>query len=226
MTSKTKGYNSAAVPGEVFEEAGRTMEESERAIKYLEEAGVDMFNCDNGTYDAWFWAHPPVYMPLNCNLEEVQHIRKYTSKPVYCAGRMQMDVAEAAIAEKTIDGVAIGRQILVDEKYLTKLQEGKEKDIRPCIGCHNACLALSNYKGVGAEMMETTDNKYCALNPRAFEEKKYHSLPVAHPKKIVVIGGGIGGMEFAIQAAKRGHEVAIYEKTGRLGGVFLSLIHI
>ena len=220
VTSKTKGYNSAAVPGEVFEEAGRTMEESERAIKYLEEAGVDMFNCDNGTYDAWFWAHPPVYMPLNCNLEEVQHIRKYTSKPVYCAGRMQMDVAEAAIAEKTIDGVAIGRQILVDEKYLTKLQEGKEKDIRPCIGCHNACLALSNYKGVGAEMMETTDNKYCALNPRAFEEKKYHSLPVAHPKKIVVIGGGIGGMEFAIQAAKRGHEVAIYEKTGRLGGVF------
>lgn len=143
-----------------------------------------------------------VYMPLNCNLEEVQHIRKYTSKPVYCAGRMQMDVAEAAIAEKTIDGVAIGRQILVDEKYLTKLQEGKEKDIRPCIGCHNACLALSNYKGVGAEMMETTDNKYCALNPRAFEEKKYHSLPDSSSKKIVVIGGGIGGMEFAIQAAK------------------------
>ena len=220
VTSKTKGYNSAAVPGEVFEEAGRTMEESERAIKYLEEAGVDMFNCDNGTYDAWFWAHPPVYMPLNCNLEEVKHIRRFTDKPVYCAGRMQMETAEKEIAAGTIDGVAIGRQILVDECYLTKTKEGREEDIHPCIGCHNACLALATYKGVGAEMLESTDHRYCALNPRAFEEKKYTPIRAENLKKIAVIGGGIGGMEFAIQAAKRGHEVTLYEKSGRLGGVF------
>jgi len=220
VTSKTRGYNAAAVPGETFTEAGRTMEESERAIKYLEEAGVDLFNCDNGTYDAWFWAHPPVYMPLNCNLEEVKHIKQFTSRPVYCAGRMQMDTAEREIAAGTIDGVTIGRQILVDEEYLTKMRSGREAEVHPCIGCHNACLALATFKGVGAETLEATDHRYCALNPRAFEEKRYTPVPSAHPRKMAVIGGGIGGVEFAIQAARRGHNVTLYEKTGRIGGVF------
>ena len=72
VLSKTKGLNSGAVPGEDYVEVGRDTTESERAIRYLQEAGYDSFNCDNGTYDAWFWAHPPVYMPLNCNMEDVR----------------------------------------------------------------------------------------------------------------------------------------------------------
>lgn len=220
VTSKTIGFNQAAVPGEEFVEAGRDMEESERAIKLLEDAGVDVFSCDNGTYDAWFWAHPPVYMPLNCNLEEVKHIKKFTTKPVYCAGRMQADTAEEEIARHTIDGVAIGRQILTDECFLTKLQEGKEEEIRPCIGCHSGCLPIATYKGAGAESEEIEDHKYCALNPYAFEEKKYAPVRTEHPKKIAVVGAGIGGIEFAIQMAKRGHDVIVYEKSDRIGGVF------
>lgn len=220
VTSKTMAYNLAAVPGEVFEEGGRTMEESERAIRYLEDAGVDLFNCDNGTYDAWFWAHPPVYMPLNCNLEDVEHIRHFTTKPVYCAGKMQLDTAEQEIAAGRLDGVTIGRQILVDEQFLTKSREGKFEDIRPCIGCHNGCLNVTNFKGVGAETIEAKDHRYCALNSRAFEEKRYTPVQTAQPKKFAVIGAGIGGMEFAIQAAKRGHAVTLYEKTARTGGVF------
>ena len=62
------------------------MAESEKAIKYLGDMGYDMFNCDNGTYDAWYWAHPPVYMPDNCNYEDVAHIKNFTDKPVVCAG--------------------------------------------------------------------------------------------------------------------------------------------
>ena len=89
VRSMTRGFNQGAVPGEEFCEVGRTMEESERAIRILEEAGYDMFNCDNGTYDAWYWAHPPVYAPLNINLSYVEHIKRFTSKPVVCAGRMQ-----------------------------------------------------------------------------------------------------------------------------------------
>ena len=81
-----------------FEEFGRDMEESEKAIKYLEDAGYDMFNCDNGTYDAWYWAHPPQYMPDNCNLSYVEHIKKFTSKPVVCAGRMDPVKAAEEIA--------------------------------------------------------------------------------------------------------------------------------
>ena len=64
------------MPGEEYTEVGRDMEESERAAKYLQDAGYDMLNCDNGTYDAWYWAHPPGYMPENCNLEDVEHIKK------------------------------------------------------------------------------------------------------------------------------------------------------
>lgn len=73
------------------------MAESERAVKILEEAGYDMLNCDNGTYDAWYWAHPPQYMPNNCNLAEVEHIKNYCNIPVVCAGKMEPEVAAAEI---------------------------------------------------------------------------------------------------------------------------------
>ncbi|WP_455501540.1 oxidoreductase [Gemmiger sp.] len=224
VMSKTIDFNVGAVPGEEYKEAGRTMEESERAIKLLENAGVDMFDCDNGTYDAWYWPHPPVYMPLNCNLQDVEHIKNFTTKPVYCAGRMQMDVAEREIAAGGIDGVAIGRQFLCDEQYLTKLRSGDEADIRPCISCHNACFPIATFKDAGVEMDYKSygDPRICALNSRTFQEKKFTPTPAKHPKHIAVVGGGIGGMEFAIEASKRGHTVDLYEKSGELGGVFVA----
>lgn len=227
VTSKTIGFNIGAVPGETFTEAGRDMAESEIAIKLLEDAGVDMFNCDNGTYDAWFWAHPPVYMPLNCNLPEVRHIKKFTTKPVFCAGRMQLDAAAKEIAEGGLDGVSIGRQFLCDEQFLTKIREGQDEEVRPCISCHSGCFPLYHFKGVGAENAEAVsgsehETRTCALNSHTFAEKKYPAPPAAHAKHIAVIGGGIGGMEFAIEAQKRGHAVTLYEKSDRLGGAFIS----
>ena len=75
------------------------MEESEKAAKYLQDAGYDALDADNGTYDSWYWAHPPVYMPLNCNLPEVEHIKQFVDIPVICAGRMQAETAAQAIAE-------------------------------------------------------------------------------------------------------------------------------
>ena len=99
VVSKTKAWGKGAMPYETdFVEFGRDMAESEKAVKYLEDAGYDMFNCDNGTYDAWYWAHPPQYMPDNCNLEYVEHIKKFTSRPVVCAGRMDPVKAAEEIA--------------------------------------------------------------------------------------------------------------------------------
>lgn len=118
VVSKAKGYNQAALPGEDYVEAGRTMEESEQAIKLLREAGYDMFNCDNGTYDSWYWAHPPVYAPLNMNLSEAIHIKQFTDAPVVCAGRMQADVAAEAIRSGQIDVMGLGRQFLCDGEYV------------------------------------------------------------------------------------------------------------
>ena len=221
VCSMTRGFNQGAVPGEEFTEVGRSMEESERAIRMLEEAGYDMFNCDNGTYDAWYWAHPPVYAPLNMNLEYVEHIKQFTSKPVVCAGRMQPDAAAESIAAGRIDAMGLGRQLLCDPEYVTKLREGREADVRPCIACHGACLPFNGLNGKGTDIDPMhIEMGRCVLNPWTNNETKYSQKPAVHPKRIAVIGGGIGGMETAIQASKRGHTVDLYEKSGRLGGVF------
>ena len=78
------GWGKGIVPAAIgkIPEFGRDMEESEKAIKYLGDMGYDFFNTDNGTYDSWYWAHPPQYMPDNCNLEDVEHVKKFTEKPV------------------------------------------------------------------------------------------------------------------------------------------------
>ena len=221
VCSMTRGFNQGAVPGEAFTEVGRTMAESEQAIRILEKAGYDMFNCDNGTYDAWYWAHPPVYAPLNMNLEYVAHIKKFTTKPVVCAGRMQPDAAAEAIAAGRIDAMGVGRQLLCDPAYITKIKEGRLEDVRPCIACHGACLPFNGLNGKGTDIDPMhVEMGRCVLNPWTNNEKKYSKAPAKAPKRIVVVGGGIGGMECAIQAAFRGHKVDLYEKSDRLGGVF------
>ena len=221
VCSMTRGFNEGAVPGEVFTEVGRTLEESEQAIQILERAGYDMFNCDNGTYDAWYWAHPPVYAPLNMNLEYVAHIKKFTTKPVVCAGRMQPDAAAEAIAAGRIDAMGIGRQLLCDPKYITKIREDRPEDVRPCIACHGACLPFNGLNGKGTDIDPLhVEMGRCVLNPWTNNETKYSKAPAKAPKRIAVVGGGIGGMEVAIQASLRGHRVDLYEKSDRLGGVF------
>ena len=200
------------------------MEESEKAAKYLQDAGYDMLNADNGTYDSWYWAHPPMYMPLNCNLEDVAHIKKFVDIPVVCAGRMEPDVGAKAIEDGLIDGVGVARQFLADAEWVTKLIENRMEDIRPCICCHNACFNMSHYKG-GANAQSIYDASHiarCALNPTVMQSDKYKIEPAKKVKKIAVIGGGIGGMEAALVCAKRGHKVTLYEKSDKLGGIFIA----
>ena len=224
VVSKTKGFRMGALPGEKYVEVGRDMEESERAAKYLQDAGYDMLNCDNGTYDAWYWAHPPGYMPQNCNLEEVEHIKKFVDIPVVCAGRMTPEVAAKAIAEGKLDGMGVARQFLTDSSWVKKLMADKEEEIRPCICCHNGCFNLCHYNGVSndQDLGDAIHMARCALNPETMQSKKYYLKPAKKMKNIAVIGGGIGGMEVARVAAMRGHKVTIYEKSSELGGVFIA----
>ena len=224
VESKVKDFGVGAVPGEEYVEIGRDMEESEKAAKYLQDAGYDMLNADNGTYDSWYWAHPPMYMPLNCNLDDVAHIKKFVDIPVVCAGRMEPEVGAQAIKEGKIDAMGVARQFLADEEWITKLIENRLEDIRPCICCHNACFNMAHYKGVAnaQTIYDASHIARCALAPRVMQSDKYKLTPAANAKEIAVIGGGIGGMESAIVCAKRGHKVTLYEKSGRLGGVFIA----
>ena len=224
VESKVKGFRQGAVPGEVYTEVGRNMEESEKAAKYLQDAGYDMLNADNGTYDSWYWAHPPMYMPQNCNLEDVSHIKQFVDIPVVCAGRMEPDVAAAAIAEGKIDGMGVARQFLADGEWVTKLMEDRIEDIRPCICCHSGCFNFSSSKGHAntQDLTDTMGLARCAINAQTMQSKKHYIKPPRKVKMIDIIGGGIGGMETAIVCAKRGHFVTLYEKSSQLGGVFIA----
>ena len=224
VKSYTKTWGKGAVPGEEFVEWGRDMPESEKAIKYLGDAGYDFFNCDNGTYDAWYWAHPPQYMPDNCNLADVEHIKKFTDKPVACAGRMDPVKAAEEIAAGRLDAVAIARQNLVDPDWIIKIQEGREDEIKPCIRCHNGCFNFAKYKGT-ANIQGLEDSLHlgrCALTPSTMQHNRYKIVPTKHPKKVAIIGAGIGGVEAALVLKQRGHKPVIFEKTDRIGGLFLT----
>ncbi|MGP1588196.1 MAG: oxidoreductase [Treponemataceae bacterium] len=222
VVSKTKGFGKGALPGENYVEVGRDMTESEKAAKHLQNAGYDMLNCDNGTYDAWYWAHPPMYMDENCNLEDVSHIKKFVDIPVVCAGRMTAKAGANAIANGQLDGMGVARQFLADPEWVTKLMAGKEEDIRPCICCHNACFNMAHYNGVANDQI-LSDNKgmaRCAINPTTMQHKKYKIVKTRNPKKVAIVGAGIGGMEAARVLALRGHTPVIFEKGNKLGGVF------
>ena len=225
VVSKTKDWGKGAMPYEKdFKEFGRDMEESEKAIKYLADAGYDMFNCDNGTYDAWYWAHPPQYMPDNCNLEYVEHIKKFTDKPVVCAGRMDPVKAAEEIEAGKLDAVAIARQNLVDHDWIHKIKEGHEDEIKPCIRCHNGCFNMAKFAGT-PNVQHFNDSMHlarCALNPTTMQHTRYKIVPTKSPKKVAIIGGGIGGMECALVLKQRGHIPTIFEKTDELGGLFLT----
>ena len=224
VESKLKDFCYGAMPGEDYVEVGRNMEESERAAKYLQDAGYDMLNADNGTYDSWYWAHPPMYMPENCNLADVSHIKKFVDIPVVCAGRMDAEVGAKAVADGSIDAVGIARQFLVDPEWITKLIDNRLEDIKPCICCHAGCFNFSSSKGHAntQDLTDTMGLSRCALNPETMQSNKYKIQPAKKAKKIAVIGGGIGGMEAALVCAKRGHSVTLYEKSGELGGVFIA----
>ncbi len=224
VISKTKGFRQGALPGEEYTEVGRDMEESEKAAKYLQDAGYDCLNCDNGTYDAWYWAHPPIYMPENCNLADVEHIKKFVDIPVICAGRLDPRVAADSVKMGKLDGAGFARPFLADQAWVTKLMEGKEDEIRPCILCHNGCFNMCHYKGVpnDQDLSDSLHLARCAVNAETMQWNKHYIKKTSAPKTVHIIGGGIGGMEAARVLKLRGHNPIIHEKSDRLGGTFIA----
>ena len=224
VVSKTKGLRQGALPGESYTEVGRDMAESELAAKLLQDAGYDMLNCDNGTYDAWYWAHPPIYMPENCNLADVRHIRRFVDIPVVCAGRLTPEAAAEAIAAGELDGAGFARPFLADQAWVTKLMEDRREDIRPCILCHNGCFNMCHYKGVpnDQDLLDSLHLARCAVNAETMQKNRHYIRRTERSQTVAIIGGGIGGMEAARVLALRGHRPVIYERSDRLGGAFIA----
>ena len=209
IKSFIKDWRQGGLPAEEFKEAGRDTEEGLEAAKILEEAGYDAFNADAGSYDAWYWAHPPLYQEHGLYLPLTEKLKKVVTVPVIVAGRMEIpDLAAAAIAEGKADMVSLGRGLLADPYWPTKVLEEKIDRIRPCLACHDGC----------DERITLGRPLSCAVNPACGREKDYAIQPARELKSVMIIGGGVAGMEAARVAAIRGHSVSLYEKNYRLGG--------
>lgn len=209
IKSYIKALRQGGLPGEKFEELGRDVDEAIEAIKILQDAGYDAFDADAGTYDSWYWAHPPMYFEKGMYLPLARQIQGVSKIPVMVAGRMDdPQMAVNALNESIIDAVGLGRPLLTDPDYVNKLKTGHEQDIRPCLGCHDGCFGRLLQHGLGS----------CAVNPECGREFLVGIKKAETKKNVVVIGGGPGGMEAARVSAMRGHKVTLFEAKDRLGG--------
>ncbi len=201
---------------------GRTIEMTLDYMDNLVKAGVDMFDVDLGCYDNWWLPHPPAGMPAGCFLDVSKIVKDHFKEkgilsnagvevPVVAVGKLGYpDLAEQALRDGKCDMIMLGRPLLADPEWVNKAYAGDVDKIRPCIGCQEGCIN---------EFVEG-GHPQCAVNPRTGFEDVMPAIPPAtdKPKKIAVVGGGPGGIVFALTAAQRGHTVDLIEKSGELGG--------
>ncbi len=193
-------------------EGGREIEEGIAMAKILEEAGVDALHVDVGCYEAWYKAINTVYQPRKVQLPIAAEIKKHVSVPVLSQGKMQNPAdAEAALQEGKADMIGLGHMAIADPFWVQKVIKNETYNITPCIGC-NECL----YAGFSGKIM------HCAVNPHAFAEDYYPVEKGDPSKRVLVIGGGPGGIMAALTAEERGMQVELWEKRNVLGGLLLA----
>lgn len=212
LKSMIKDWRVGALPGEEFVEKGRDIEEGLEAAKLLESYGYDALDTDVGTYDAWWWSHPPMYQEKGLYRKFCEMVKKVVQVPVFCAGRMDNpEMALEAIDNGVCDVIDLGRPLLADPDYVNKLRSNRIKEIRPCISCQEGCMGrIQEYSMIN-----------CAVNPQAARERVTAYEPVIKSKKVMIIGGGVAGCEAARVLAIRGHKPEVFEKGSRLGGNLL-----
>ena len=129
-----------------------------------------------------------------------------------------------SIAQGNLDGAGFARPFLADREWVTKMMNDQEEDIRPCILCHNGCFNMCHYKGVpnDQDLSDSLSLARCAVNAETMQTSKHYIKKTKTPKKVIIIGGGVGGMEAARVLKLRGHEPVIYEKSDVLGGTFIA----
>ncbi len=209
LKSFIKGIRQGAVPGEEFTELGRDIDEGIEAAKILTEAGYDALDVDAGTYDSWYWSHPPMYFQRGMYLPFAEILKREVSVPILAAGRMDdPKLASDALRDGKCDMIGLARPLLADPDYVHKIRTGKEAQVRPCLGCHESCFGRAFTGALGS----------CAVNPESSREPFVKVLPAAEKKRVAVVGGGPGGMEAARVSALRGHQVVLFEASDSLGG--------
>ncbi len=155
--------------------------------------------------------HPSMFLPEGVNVKYAAEIKKHVEAPVAAIGGLSFpEYMEEIIATGKADVVECGRAFICDPDFVNKMRSGRENDIKHCFRCL-ACFSNELTHG----------EPYCAINPRSGREKEaFYAMPeVKTKKKVLVVGGGVAGMEAALNCSDRGHEVILCEKGEELGGV-------
>lgn len=194
--------------GDEYTDGGQNLNDAVYAAKQLEKAGVDFLHVSGGTTIMRGSSIPAPGTPMGSHVRLAEEIKKRVSIPVATVGRITEPwLAEELIANGKTDICMMGRANLCDPDFVTKAAEGREDDIRPCIGCLRCLNGIMFGKRVS-----------CTVNPSLAPDNEDTLTPAQVRKNVLVIGGGPAGMEAAFVAGQRGHHVVLCEKDGELGG--------
>ncbi len=197
-------------------EDGLEIEASCAFARSIEEDS-DYIHVSAGIYESpSFWAIAPTYIPAGQLIPLASQMKRSVHIPVIAVGSLNPKMAEDVLKKNEADLIAFGRALIADPFMPKKLAEGRAQDIRPCIRGNEGCISRF-YTGCAIR---------CEVNPACGREAQYRHKKTSDPKKVLVIGGGIAGMEAARLAASMGHDVMLIEKEKELGGHLIeSTIH-
>lgn len=190
-------------------EGGRTLEETLPLLKILEDAGVDALDVDSGSYENIEYIFPPSYLGDACMSDVCEGARNTVKVPILNSGNHTPETGVELLESGKADFVMMGRPLIADPHLSNKVLEGRRNEVRPCIRCNEDCIG---------RIIKRLTKISCSVNPVAGFEKRIPIEKAIKPKKVIIIGGGPGGMEAARVAAIRGHKVSLYEKDNELGG--------
>jgi 2,4-dienoyl-CoA reductase-like NADH-dependent reductase (Old Yellow Enzyme family)/thioredoxin reductase len=191
-------------------EGGFRLKEAVDLCKMLEKAGIDAIDITAGGAETREWTVPPYYLANGCNIDLSGAIKREIRIPVSVAGKINDPyIAEQILKEGKADFVIIARGMLADPFFPRKAMDGRVSDIRKCIACMRCTLCAA--QGIPV---------VCTVNPAAGKEREFELKldRKGNRKRVLVVGGGPGGMETAVIAAQKGHDVTLWEATDRLGG--------
>lgn len=198
-------------------ENGTTLDNTITFINWAADAGVDFANISRGNKmtAAFRFEVPSMYTPKGFNLDNAAKIKAGVKIPIAGGGRVvDPEMAEAYVRDGKVDMVFVGRPQICDPQWCVKAKEGRLDDIVRCLSCNHGCL--DNVQQAGG-----SKNVTCVRNPVMGHNLERIIEKTQQPKKVVVIGGGMGGMEAALLLHERGHQEILLEASDHLGGQFL-----